>query len=70
MSSRHLFLATRQGLVTFKRDGEAWAETGRKLNDKHITSVTANQKIILAGARDGLYRSVDKGQSWQPPILA
>jgi photosystem II stability/assembly factor-like uncharacterized protein len=66
MSSRQLFVATNQGLITFERDEEAWAETGRHLSDKQITSVTANQKTILAGTTAGLFRSVDDGQSWQP----
>ena len=66
MSSRHLFLATKQGLVIFERDDEEWTETGLTLRDKPVTSVTANQKIILTGTREGIFRSVDKGQSWQP----
>lgn len=59
-----LFLATKDGLVVARRDGRDWHEVYRGLTDRSVTSVIAREGVILAGTRDGVFRSDDLGQSW------
>jgi photosystem II stability/assembly factor-like uncharacterized protein len=60
-----LYLATRAGLVTCQREGDAWRVAGRGLADQHITSVIAREGVILAGTKNGIQRSADGGQGWR-----
>ena len=61
-----LFLATENGLIVCSREGETWREAARGLEDHHITSVIARDGVILAGARDGVFRSDELGNTWEP----
>ena len=63
-----LLLATRKGLVTCHREGQAWHATGRGLRDKRLTCVVNREGIVLAGATDGIYRSEDAGQTWHDAV--
>ena len=60
-----LFLATSRGLIVCSRAGETWHEEARGLEDHHMTSVIAREGVILAGARDGVFRSDDLGNTWE-----
>ena len=61
-----LLLATNHGLVICKREGETWREVQRGLTGQRATSVIAREGVILAGTREGVFRSNDLGISWQP----
>ncbi|MDX1687702.1 MAG: hypothetical protein R3248_06935 [Candidatus Promineifilaceae bacterium] len=60
-----LFLATRDGLVIAQDDGASLDITDRRLVGHHVTTVIAREGVILAGTRDGIYRSGDGGHSWR-----
>jgi photosystem II stability/assembly factor-like uncharacterized protein len=60
-----LFVATRQGLILAKCREDSWQIAGRGLEEQPITSIAVTEHVILAGARQGVYRSVDQGQTWQ-----
>src|SRR5262245_45581931 len=59
-----LFVATAQGLAVCERQEDDWRETRRSLVEHAVTSVSARDGIILAGTRDGIWRSDDIGQTW------
>jgi photosystem II stability/assembly factor-like uncharacterized protein len=59
-----LFLATSRGLVACQRQDATWVEQYRGLIDQPITSVIVSQGAVIAGTRNGIYRSDDLGQSW------
>lgn len=60
-----LLLATQRGLVMCAREGGGWREVRRGLEEQHVTSVIAHEGVILAGAREGVFRSDDEGLSWR-----
>ena len=60
-----LFLATRDGLVVARRGDEGWREAGRGLAGRRMTSVAARAGLVLAGGRNGIWRSVDLGKNWE-----
>jgi photosystem II stability/assembly factor-like uncharacterized protein len=59
-----LILASEHGLVICERDGNDWRESVRGLASQRITSVTAREGVILAGTRNGIFRSRDDGRNW------
>jgi photosystem II stability/assembly factor-like uncharacterized protein len=65
MSSNVLFIASSQGVIILEREGEAWREVGRGLASQQITSISLSGSEVLAGTRDGIYRSQDAGQTWR-----
>jgi len=58
-----IVLATHNGVVIAERS-EDWREVRRGLEGRHVTSVIAREGTILAGTRDGIFRSDDDGQTW------
>lgn len=60
-----LFLATNGGLVVCRRYEDGWHMVERGLAGQPVTSVIAREGVILAGTRQGVYRSDDLGRSWQ-----
>lgn len=60
-----LLAASADGLAVCERDGDGWREIRRGLTDQYVTSVIARQGVILAGTKNGVYRSDDLGASWQ-----
>lgn len=60
-----LLLATSDGLAVCEASGDGWREIQRGLAGQQLTSVIAREGVILAGTRDGIYRSDDLGQSWE-----
>ncbi len=60
-----LLLATEQGVVIVERDQAGWRETRRGLADQRVTSIIAREGVILAGTRNGVFRSDDIGRTWR-----
>jgi photosystem II stability/assembly factor-like uncharacterized protein len=61
-----LLLATTHGLVVARPTQAAdWQIDRRVLPGLHVTSVIAREGVILVGARDGVRRSDDLGESWR-----
>ncbi len=60
-----LLLATENGVVITRRDGDGWRATGRSLDGQRVTSILARQGVVLAGTHEGIYRSDDLGRTWQ-----
>ncbi len=58
-------LATANGFVLARRDGDAWRVVRRTLQDREITSLIAREGVILIGTRDGVLRSDDEGVTWR-----
>lgn len=62
--SETLFLATRTGFVWAEVNGSDWQVAGHSLEGTEITSVIAREGVILVGTRDGVWRSEDRGRTW------
>ncbi|MEJ2597667.1 MAG: hypothetical protein P8Z00_05000 [Anaerolineales bacterium] len=62
--SIYVILATNEGVVVSQPSGDGWQEVRRSLEGQTITSVIARQGVILAGTRQGVFRSDDLGLSW------
>jgi photosystem II stability/assembly factor-like uncharacterized protein len=62
---RKLILATEQGIVLFERKDDGWDESLHELAGQSVTCVTAHDSAILAGTRNGIFRSEDAGQTWE-----
>jgi len=60
-----LILATMQGAVVCKRHGDTWREVRRGLDGSRVTSIIAREGVILAGTRQGVFRTDDLGESWR-----
>ncbi len=61
-----LILATRQGVVICETLETDWQVIRRGLEGVDVRSVIAREGVILAGTRQGVFRSDDLGQTWQP----
>jgi photosystem II stability/assembly factor-like uncharacterized protein len=60
-----IFIGTSNGLVVGESRGEGWHVSRYALQGHYITSVAAEEGVLLAGTQDGVYRSDDKGITWQ-----
>jgi hypothetical protein len=60
-----IILATNQGIVMVDWDGETLVKSNHMLQDIRFTALASRGATILAGSTDGIYRSTDKGQTWQ-----
>jgi photosystem II stability/assembly factor-like uncharacterized protein len=61
-----ILLATTNGLVVARpSDAGGWRLDRRVLAGQHLTSVIAREGVILVGARDGVRRSDDLGETWR-----
>jgi photosystem II stability/assembly factor-like uncharacterized protein len=61
-----LLLATTNGLVVARPTSAGdWQIDRRGLPGLHVTSVIAREGVILVGARDGVRRSDDLGETWR-----
>lgn len=63
---RILLVATGFGMVICRREKDAWQPVRTVLQDHDVTSVIAREGVILGGTTEGIFRSNDLGQSWQP----
>src|SRR5437870_5081977 len=62
---KHLLLATSNGLAVYDRDPHNWRLARRGLAGQEILCVIAREGVILAGTRQGVWRSDDLTGSWQ-----
>jgi hypothetical protein len=60
-----LYLGTTAGLFIARREGDAWQVVRQGLVGQRVTSVIACEGAVLAGTRDGVYRSDDDGRTWR-----
>ncbi|MHC4464622.1 MAG: WD40/YVTN/BNR-like repeat-containing protein [Planctomycetota bacterium] len=60
----YLYLATSAGLFIAAQTNGEWRIGGQALTEHSLTSVVVSEGIILAGTVDGIWRSYDKGKSW------
>jgi photosystem II stability/assembly factor-like uncharacterized protein len=65
--NKTLYLATNSGVMMSADAGESWQNARRSLEGNAITCIAAQDGIVLAGTRDGVYRSTDLGLSWEAP---
>ena len=61
----YLLLATTDGLGVYARAGAGWRALRTGLAGRPVTCVMARDGVILAGSRDGVWRSDDVGESWR-----
>ncbi len=59
-----LFLATKTGVTIAEQQQAGWQVVGEGLAEHQVTTIIAREGVILAGTRDGIFRSDDGGQSW------
>ena len=60
----YLYIATAIGLfIVTQTDGE-WNIVKHTLKDHSLTSIAVTEGVILAGTRDGVWRSTDNGRTW------
>jgi photosystem II stability/assembly factor-like uncharacterized protein len=65
MNNRELILlATSRGIAICANEAAKWRVTRRDLPGSFVTSVITQGEIILAGTKDGIFRSGDRGESW------
>src|SRR5678816_3234839 len=62
--SPNLLLATSNGLAVYERHQNTWRFTRRGMAGQEMLCVIAREGVILAGSRQGVWRSDDLGQSW------
>ena len=60
-----LVLATEQGIMVFQHDQADWHEFARGLTGQQVTSATSDERTVLAGTEEGIFRSVDEGKTWE-----
>lgn len=57
-------MATDDGVATCERTTPGFRMLSHALTGHAVTSVIAREGVILAGTRDGIYRSDDAGRTW------
>ena len=62
-----LYLAASSGVLVSADAGESWQAAGYSFGGNAVTCIAAQDGIVLAGTRDGVYRSTDAGISWGMP---
>jgi photosystem II stability/assembly factor-like uncharacterized protein len=60
-----LIIATARGIQIAQEDGSTWKKTHNDLIQHAFTAAARQGHSILAGASDGLFVSLNDGQSWQ-----
>ena len=60
----NLLVATNNGLFVGVRQNNSWQIQRQGLMGHNVTSVIAREGVILAGTRDGVFRSDDLGENW------
>ena len=63
--STQIGLATAEGFVLCRRNGQGWQRVRQTLPEHEATSIIAREGVILLGAHDGVFRSDDEGVTWQ-----
>ena len=60
----YLYLATAIGLFVATQTNGNWTIVRQALKEQPLTSVVVSEGVILAGTKDGIWRSTDSGQTW------
>lgn len=60
-----LIIGTSDGLVIARREEHTWQALEYGLTSHQITSTSVQGGVILAGTKEGVFRSDDLGQSWR-----
>jgi photosystem II stability/assembly factor-like uncharacterized protein len=63
-SPKILLLATSYGIAICESEVAGWRVYRRDLLGSFVTCVIAQGEIIIAGTKDGIFRSSDRGESW------
>jgi photosystem II stability/assembly factor-like uncharacterized protein len=61
-----LYIAASGGVGAFKRTNNHWQEANWRALDPEVTSISAGGGHVFAGTVDGVFRSDDQGNSWEP----
>lgn len=61
----HILLATTKGVARASLGAEGWRAEMLGLAGQPVTSLIAREGVILAGTRQGVFRSADGGASWE-----
>lgn len=62
-----LVIATGSGIHIAAHTEDGWEITHSALQDHAFTAISASKHSLLAGAKDGLYLSLDEGRTWEQP---
>ncbi len=60
----YLYIATAIGLFIVTQTTGDWEIVRHTLKEKKLTSVAVTEGVIIAGTKDGIWRSSDNGKSW------
>jgi photosystem II stability/assembly factor-like uncharacterized protein len=61
----YLYLATAAGLFIIAQTNGNWNIVHQTLKEHSLTSIAVSDSTIIAGTREGIWHSGDKGQTWQ-----
>ncbi|MGD2184539.1 MAG: hypothetical protein PVI71_00370 [Desulfobacterales bacterium] len=62
--SNLLYVATAKGVcISLRKDGK-WHQVEEALKGQFVTSVAVCKDFVLAGTKDGIWRSLDGGKNW------
>ena len=64
MVTQEITLATNDGVVKQSRQNGHWRESGRSMHGHEIRTIMARQGVMMAGTKNGIFRSEDGGASW------
>ncbi len=59
-----LFVSTDRGLIFLEREIGGWREAGSTQLGRSFTCIARAGENLLAGSRDGILRSADRGETW------
>jgi photosystem II stability/assembly factor-like uncharacterized protein len=60
----YLYIATAIGLFIVTQTEGQWDIVKHTLTNQSLTSVAVTEDVILAGTREGIWRSTDNGRTW------
>ena len=60
-----LLVGTNNGVRLLEQQAQVWHEVGSELPSAEVTAVCVQNETWLAGTTEGIFRSVDKGKTWQ-----
>ena len=60
-----IMVSSHKGMIQAEHRGSSWRILRRSLEEQTLTSVAVAGDVVLAGTRQGIYRSIDGGQSLQ-----
>jgi photosystem II stability/assembly factor-like uncharacterized protein len=60
-----LFVATNEGVLTVLSESDTWKQVLRGLTTRQVNSLSVEDDIVLAGTKEGIFHSDDKGRTWR-----